>query len=168
MGSYAAPSRDPFWTGCLVFAVAAFAWLLFVTTAFSATRTQSDRLVERCDVIEVNAYFDDQAKHVFDQLLLWDWVHDDGRYQLRAWRMVKWNPATKESAPTSQMLPRFDQGRGVWVCEWMDGDVHRRIVAESLRVTQTQYDAELTERDVLPKEHRRELRTQKDLLGRKP
>ena len=55
-------------------------------------------------------------------------------------------------------LPRFEHARGIWVCEWFDGGVQRRVEAITVRESWTQYDPELTEREYLPKEKRRELR----------
>ncbi len=114
----------------------------------------SDRVArESCDRIELNSFYDDQARLVFDQVLFFDWSHEEGRYQLRGWRMVK----------SESQLPRLDHARGVYVCDWQDGEVHRIVTAPVLSVSRTQYDPELTEREFLPKERRRELRSPKTL-----
>lgn len=112
-------------------------------------------LRERCDRIEVNHFYDDDRRLVFDQLLFWDWSHDSGRFQLRAWRMVKWQQHGKQ-APYALMIPQRHGRR--WESNWMDGDLWRCVEAECVIETWTQYDPELTEREFLPKEHRRELR----------
>ena len=44
---------------------------------------------------------------------------------------------------------------------WQDGEQIRHIHSKSIRETWTQYDPELVEREYLPKERRRELRTVK-------
>lgn len=112
---------------------------------------------ERFDMLEQNAFYDGDGRLVFDQLLFWDWSHDAGRFQLQAWRMLKWQSGTKENGPISTMLPRFDHAHNVWVVEWLDGDVHRRIESPVFRQSVTQFDPELEERVYLPKEKRREL-----------
>jgi hypothetical protein len=112
---------------------------------------------ESVDLIEVNAMYDDSARLVFDQLLFYDWSHDDGRYQLRAWRMVKWQTGLRQS-PTSHQLPRLNNLTQRYECRWMDGEVERVITAGEVRWTATMFDPELTERDHLPKEKRKELR----------
>lgn len=122
--------------------------MILLLLALAAILPDGNTLRERCDLIELNHFYDDQARHVFDQLLFYDWSFDDGRYQLRAWRMVK----------SQSQLPRFDHEQRQWVCEWLDGDNWRRIEAEAVRETWTQYDPELTEREFLPKEKRRDLR----------
>ena len=113
---------------------------------------------ESCDRIEVNSFYDDQGRLVFDQLLFCDWDNAAGRYQLRAWRMVKSNG----------QLPQFLQSTQRYECRWMDGDVERVITAPVKKLnTFTQFDPELTEREFLPKERRRELLSPKVLLRKK-
>jgi hypothetical protein len=122
-----------------------------------AISPREDVATERVDLIEVNHFYDDQGRLVFDQLLFYDWSHDDGRYQLRAWRMVKNN----------SQLPQRNWQSGGYVATWQDGDVLRKISAATTRESWTQYDPELTEREFLPKEKRRELRSPKTLVAAK-
>lgn len=116
-------------------------------------------LRESCDRITVNSFYDDQARLVFDQLLFEDWDGDAGRFQLRAWRMVRWIGGDKHSVPSAMVLPRFNHATGNYECRWMDGEVERVVRAPIVQRTQTQYDPELAEREFLPKEKRRELRS---------
>lgn len=111
---------------------------------------------ETCDRITVNAFYDDQARLVFDQLLFEDWDHAAGRFQIRAWRMVK----------NQNQLPRRNPFSDQHECRWMDGDAERVVRAPVVRSIATQYDPELTEREFLAKEHRRELRSPKTLIAR--
>lgn len=122
-----------------------------------AISPREDVATERVDLIEVNHFYDEQGRLVFDQLLFYDWSHNDGRYQLRAWRMVKNN----------SQLPHRNWQTGDYVATWQDGDVLRKISAPTTRESWTQYDPELTEREFLPKEKRRELRSPKSLLATK-
>ena len=103
---------------------------------------------ERVDLMEVNHFYDEQGRLVFDQIIFYDWSPEHSRYMVRAWRMVK-NPA---------QLPERDWRDGGYLTVWQDGEVLRRIRAESIRETWTQYDPELIEREYLPRERRRELR----------
>lgn len=102
---------------------------------------------ERCDMAEVNHFYDEQGRLVFDQIIFYDWCNRDERHHVRAWRMVK-HPG---------QLPQFDWQRGEWASQWQDGEVLRRIASGSMRETWTQYDPELIEREWLPRERRREL-----------
>lgn len=101
---------------------------------------------ERCDLIELNHFYDDEhGHHVFDQLVFFDWCDRTCRFQVRDWRMVK----------DDRPLPVRD-GRG-WKVQWSDNGILRDVKAISIRETWTQYDPELLERNCLPKELRREL-----------
>jgi len=107
-----------------------------------------DVVVDRVDLIELNHFYDEQGKHVFDQIIFYDWSPQYGRYNVRAWRLLK-NPA---------QIPRRDWRRRAFVAVWHDGIVLREVHAETVRESWTQYDPELVERAYLPKEQRRELR----------
>jgi hypothetical protein len=105
--------------------------------------------------MEVNHFYDEQGRLVFDQIIFYDWSADDARYMVRAWRLVK-NP---------NQLPQRDWKSGGYVALWQDsgqgGEVLRHVHSKSIRETWTQYDPELVEREYLPKERRKELRSVK-------
>ena len=103
---------------------------------------------DEVDLIEVNHFYDEHGRLVFDQVIFYDWSTSDGRYQVCAWRLLK-TPA--------QVPYRHWSGEG-FVTTWHDGDVLRRVSGKSFRETWTQFDPELVERDFLPKDRRRELR----------
>ena len=110
---------------------------------------QEDVARESVDLIEVNHFYDEHGRLVFDQVIFYDWSQDDARYMVRAWRLVK-NPA---------QLPQRDwKGGGGYLVVWQDGELLRHVRAQSIRETWTQYDPELVEREYLPKERRKELR----------
>lgn len=100
---------------------------------------------DSCHLIEINHYYDENGKLVFDQIIFWDW-HCDGQQHVCAWRLLK----------QAEQLPC--RVRGAWRCVWTDGDVLRRVTAPAMRETWTQYDPELADREPWPKEKRRELR----------
>lgn len=103
---------------------------------------------DRVALVEVNHYYDEYGKHVFDQLIFYDWNEENGRYDVVAWRLIKHDT----------MLPTTDYDRGCYNVTWMDGDFPRLVRVEQIRETWTQYDPELLERDALPESKRRELR----------
>ncbi len=110
---------------------------------------------EKVDLMEVNHFYDEQGRLVFDQVIFYDWSPEHSRYMVRAWRLVK-NPS---------QLPERDWRDGGYLSVWQDGEVVRRVQADSMRETWTQYDPELVEREYLPKERRKELR--KEVRGAK-
>jgi len=108
-----------------------------------------DVVRESVDLVELNHFYDEHGRLVFDQVIFYDWSPGDSRYMVRAWRLVK-NP---------NILPVRDWDRGGYRSLWQDGEQLRDIHALSFRETWTQYDPELVEREFLPKERRKELRT---------
>lgn len=111
----------------------------------------ADRVtVDQVDMIEVNHFYDDQGRLVFDQLIYYDWSPTHSRYQVRDWRLLK-SPA---------QVPLRDWRDGGYVSEWQDFKQRnglRRVKAKSVRETWTQYDPELVEREFLAQEKRAEL-----------
>lgn len=107
-----------------------------------------DVLRERVDVAEVNHYYDGCGKLIFDQIIYYDWSDPDARYNVRAWRLIK-HPS---------QVPCRDWQNGGYSSLWQDGDVYRQVQSESFRETWGQYDPEVAERDIVPRENRRELR----------
>ena len=127
------------------------------TTAIGATflalgiAPKDDVVRESVDLIELNHFYDEHGRLVFDQVIFYDWAAGEARYNVRAWRLVK-NPA---------QLPQRDWRLGGYSAMWQDGEQIRYIYSISIRETWTQYDPELVEREFLPKERRKELRTVK-------
>jgi hypothetical protein len=115
--------------------------------AVCLTTPQAEPVVEQVDLVEVNHFYDELGRKVFDQTIFYYWSPDDGRHMVRAWRLVK----------SDAQLPQRDWERGGYLSVWQDGDVLRQIRAAAIRETWTQYDPELVEREWLPKEMRREL-----------
>ena len=110
---------------------------------------QEDVARESVDLIELNHFYDEHGRLVFDQVIFFDWSSSESRYNVRAWRLVK-NPS---------QLPQRDWSGGGYSAMWQDGEQIRHIRSKSIRETWTQYDPELVEREYLPKEKRKELRT---------
>ncbi len=121
--------------------------LLAVATA--GLLPSDDVAVDQVDMVEVNHYYDDQARHVFDQLIFYDWSESANRFQARAWRLLK----------SSAQLPSRNWTSGGYDVIWHDGEVTRKVQARAMRETWTQHDPEMRERSYLPKEQRRRLYT---------
>jgi len=117
-------------------------WLLLALSIVP----QQPVIRDRVDVIEVNHFYDEAGRHVFDQAIFWDWSPRRRRYEARAFRLLK-HP--------SQEPVRVAFGQ--YVSIWEDGGGLRRVCAPSRRETWTQYDPELRNRAYLPKDMRRGL-----------
>jgi hypothetical protein len=107
-----------------------------------------DLACDKVDLMEINHFHDEKGNLVFDQIIFYDWSPYHGRYQVRDWRLLK----------TAAQLPQRDWRQRGFVAVWHDGDVLRKVRSDAVRESWTQYDPELTEREFLPKESRRELR----------
>lgn len=103
---------------------------------------------EQVDLAEVNHFYDEHGRLVFEQTIFYDWSEADARYMVRAWRLIK-NPA---------QIPVRDWINGGYSALWQDGETMRHVTAAQFRESWTQYDPELFEREFLPKERRRELK----------
>lgn len=102
------------------------------------------------DLMEINHFYDEQGRRVLDQLIFYDWNAHDGRYDVRAWRLIK----------SPNQLPRRDWRVGGYVVLWYDTKDRRflrKVRSRLLRETWTHYDPELVEREHLPQERRRDL-----------
>lgn len=113
-----------------------------------AALPNSVQVQESMDLVEVNHFYDDQWRHVFDQMIFYQWSESAGRFQVVAWRLIK----------SDQQLPSKQWSTGNYQVLWRDGDVVREVTASAYRETWTQHDPELVERSFLPREQRRDLR----------
>jgi hypothetical protein len=102
---------------------------------------------DRCDVVEVNGFYDGEGNLVFEQAIWYRWDRNRERFDVMAWRLVK----------NGQPMPEFDWTSGKWVCRWNDGETPRVVSADGYRRTWLQYDPELADREYWPKEKRSEL-----------
>ena len=127
--------------------VAVFMAVLLLSAPARATSPHSEPIRERCDVIEVNSFYDGEGRLVFDQLIFWDWYGEESRYHVRAWRLVK----------MPGQIPERDHARDCWRSVFHDGALLRVVEAESVGRSWTQHDPEAMEREVLPANHRRGL-----------
>ena len=120
---------------------------LLIAIAATCLHPSADVATDKVDLIEINHFFDEQGRLVFDQIIFYDWVPIENRYHVRAWRLLK-SPA---------QIPRRDWASGDFLTIWHDGEVLRKVRSKGIHETWTQYDPELLEREYLPKEKRREL-----------
>lgn len=125
---------------------------LLTTLLFTAmTAGNSNPLVarQRVDLIELNHFMDDNGRHVFDQIVFYEWVESRNKFRVIAWRMVK---------RPSQLPIRTWNPRG-WQCVWKDDQIMRSITAPSFRETWTQQDPERVNRRFFAESERPDLET---------
>ena len=103
-----------------------------------------DRAIrDSANIAEVQHYYDEHGRLVFDQLVFW--CADD---HVIWWKLIK----------TESDLPRRDWQYGGYVTTFMDGEQLRSVRAPSFRERWEQWDVELADREAFPKEKRRGLK----------
>lgn len=126
--------------------------LLGPNSALALDESSQKRVTtDEVDLVEVNHFYDDQGRLVFDQVIYYNWCYDEHRYQVFDWRLLKGDT----------QVPLRDWRNGGYVSEWEDfkqGNGLRRVKSRSLRETWTQHDPELNERELLAEEKRRKLK----------
>lgn len=118
-----------------------------------------------CDSIEVNHFYDEQGRLVFDQLIfrVWcpiyevnvcqDWYllkrsrFDEGE-EVRA----KWKKDNPELHYVAKWVPEYTLYDNKIL--WWHGDKPTIVYYKTIYETWTQYDPELLDREILPKEKR--------------
>lgn len=139
-------------------------WIFYLLLTFNQAfggNYYSEIFSESVDLIELNHFYDEHGRLVFDQVIFFDWNEehlesrnrfgDSPRYNVRAWRLIR----------TPNQLPIRNPEDKLYYTFWTDGEQMRRIISKSIVETWTQWDVELLEREHLPKEKRRELKTVK-------
>lgn len=123
------------------------AWALLTLVLSLLPQTDGIVTQDTVDVTEVNHFFDECGRHVFDQVIYYVWQDCASRHQVRAWRLLK----------SPFQWPYYHAPSGEYRSVWLDGDRLRLIHSRSFRETWLQYDPELAERQILPTEDRHDL-----------
>lgn len=105
---------------------------------------------DEVDLIEINRFYDECCKLVFEQVLFYRWHEHEGRHHIHAWRMLK----------SPGQVPQSDKQNGGYVTRWNDtqeGGIWREVRCKSIRESWTQIDPELIDREAFPRDRRRGL-----------
>lgn len=110
-----------------------------------------DTPTDYVDKLELNHYYSDIGKHVLTQLIGWEFhPHDPSQPMVVVfWKMVKQDKAHQFS-PTRT-------ASGGWEVLFHDGDRLRNVHGRKFQETWTQYDPEMRNRTVWPRDKRRKL-----------
>ena len=99
----------------------------------------------------LNHYYDDNGRIIFTQFIFEN-LAECGEFRVQAWRLV-----SSTNSNTIRGLPVYDYDRNCYYMIWHDSNVLRKTYFDHICETDTQYDPEIADRDVLPKEKRSEL-----------
>jgi len=104
--------------------------------------------VEHVDLIELNHYFDNRARHVFSQVIIYErWAHN-GEFHVRFWALIE----ERESLNRIPIQDFHANKVTVWIK--LNNGVTTRLESRLFKETWTQHDPEKRDKDVLPEQFR--------------
>jgi len=117
-----------------------FTILLFSVSDFSGSSVCS----EEVDLIELNHFHDCLGRHVYDQVIFYEWSAELQRYHVRAWCLV-------EDREPSSRRPTQTYTDNRHHVQWHDRDQHlnRKISSQHFRESWTQVDPERANKKLL-------------------
>ena len=99
-------------------------------------------------VIEINHRYDDQGRHCYDQMILWDWNAQYRRHHVAAWFLI--DPARHE-------MPRKVGDMWYFTIPKLDGP-QVKIKSKIRRETWTEHDPEREDKKLFDEKYRRGLK----------
>ena len=104
---------------------------------------------ENVDLIELNHFYDQTAKHVYDQVIIYEWIESQGCFRVRAWFLV-------ENDGSLERIPRFRRSNQRWEMRWRDKetDLQRQISSRHFRESWSQIDPEQIDRKKVGERYR--------------
>jgi hypothetical protein len=121
--------------------------VLFLVLLFDSGANRT-AIADSVDVIEINHYLNAAGETLLDQIIFWDFCPCRARYVVRSWRSLK---------SPSQIPYRAAEKFEVCWRDNRDGCVLRKVRANSVRETWTDYDPETANQEVVDRNCRREL-----------
>ncbi len=119
-------------------------WIVvFLLTALGEPPASS-ACTEEVDLIELNHFHDCLGRHVYDQVIFYEWSDELQRYHVRAWCLVE------DREPVSRRPTRSYTDNRYYV-RWHDRDqnLNRRISSQHYRESWTQIDPERANKKLL-------------------
>ena len=98
---------------------------------------------EVVDLIELNHFYDQQGRLVYDQVIFYERAPESGRFQVRAWCLV-------EDRESLNRRPVKNQQTELYQVDWFDTDQRllRKITSRLYRESWTQIDPERTNKKI--------------------
>ena len=112
-----------------------FALLLVVI--LSIPLQLANTVAEYVDCIELNHFYDQGWKLVYDQVIFYELAPETGRFQVMAWCLV-------EDREVLNRRPVKNEATGLYTVDWYDNDqrLSRKITSRLYRESWTQIDPE--------------------------
>lgn len=125
-------------------------FVLFLLLAVAPVSRSEVR--EHVDLVELNEFHDVAGRHVYDQVIFYEWSPNLNRYHVRAWCLV-------DDRDLISRRPQRDYRTGLYVVHWQDRDqnILRTITATHYRHSFSQVDPERENKKLLPEAERQAL-----------
>jgi hypothetical protein len=119
-------------------------WILPFLFMVVADVPKASEVEERVDLIELNHFYDDLGRHVYDQLIFYEWAPDAKHFLVRAWCLV-------DEKQAGTVKPWRSWPSREWNVRYHDREnrVLRKITSKQFRETWTQVDPERANRKLL-------------------
>lgn len=104
---------------------------------------------ERCDMMELNHYYDKDGRQIYDQVIYWRRRPQDGKYEVREWALV-------EDRESVNNRPCKNENSGMWESYYKrSGDDYYLIVTSPIfKESHTMYDPERENKKMTPETSR--------------
>jgi hypothetical protein len=115
----------------------ATAWILPAFILACGDVRQHSTTRECVDLMELNHFYDDAGRHVYDQVIFYEWAADAKAFHVRAWCLV-------DTKDPDHARPWRSQHDDRWHFQWFDKDhrLVRAIQSRQFRESWTQFDPE--------------------------
>jgi hypothetical protein len=126
-------------------------WFL-ILMSLAVVKSDLNTAHDHVDLVELNSFHDCLGRHVYDQIIFWEWRPDLNRYHVRAWCLV-------DDRDLIDRRPTKRHSDGLWVTQWQDRDASlmRTITATHYRHSYSQVDPERENKKLLDERDRLQL-----------
>ncbi len=109
----------------------------------------TDTAHENVDLIELNHFHDDLGRHVYDQVIFYEWSEAQAQYLVRAWCLLEPTELISRRPTQSHHDDRYH-------VRWFDPDqnIRRHLSSRLYRETWTQTDPERMNKRILDERNR--------------
>jgi len=117
--------------------------------AVIGTGSAAREVTEHVDLIELNHFHDCLGRHVYDQVIFYEWAPDASRYHVRAWCLI-------EDKDLVNRRPTKRYSDNLYEVQWQDRDQNllRIITGTHYRESWTQIDPERANKKLLDERER--------------
>ncbi len=124
-------------------------WMIGILSVAMSSTAGSKTCSEQVDLIELNHFHDCLGRHVYDQVIFYEWSEEHQQYHVRAWCLVEDREPENRRPIRSYTDDRYS-------VRWYDRDqnLNRCITSLHFRESWTQVDPERANKKLLDERHR--------------